>query len=135
MMTTVRRHAKYCNDVMPAGLLCKHALKCGQQSQHFWQHLLAYIKDEFILLMSFNLPEKHICLLMSHLFRYVTTCLSIVVPWEYRHTTATMGPANSESASHNAWVTLHSLTCMDGYLKACFWCLQGINTTFMHFLM
>jgi hypothetical protein len=37
MTSAVLGHAKYCNNFAPAGWLHEHALKSGQQSQHFWQ--------------------------------------------------------------------------------------------------
>ncbi len=129
MTSAIWGHAKYCIDFVPAGWLCKHTLKSGQQSQHFWQRLSAYIKDQILLLMSFKLSEKNICLLMSH--QVVQVCNYL---YEYCHNASNTGPVNLESAALFAWVTLQALLCMDSYLQAHFSRHQGINATFMRFL-
>jgi hypothetical protein len=115
ILSAVRAHAKYCNKYMPAGWLREHALKSGQQTQHFWQTLAAYIKDEFILLLSFDLSEKNICLLMLH--QIVQICNDL---YEYRHVASNMVGGDTSAASRYAWVTLQVLNCMEGYLKVQF---------------
>jgi hypothetical protein len=129
MTSAVQGHMKYCNKFVPAGLLCGHALKSGQQSQHFWQQLSAYIEDQILLLMPLKLSEKNICLLMSH--QVIQVCDDL---YKYHHNALNTGPMNLESAACFAWVTLQVLLCMDSYLQACFSRHQGINATFMRFL-
>ncbi len=129
MTFAVRGYTKYCINFPPAGWLCEHALKSGQQSQHFWQQLSAYIEDQILLLMSLKLLEKNICLLMSH--QAIQVCNDL---YKYRHNASNTGPLNSESATLFAWVTLQALLCMDSYLQAHFSHHQGINAIFMRFL-
>jgi hypothetical protein len=129
MTSAVWGQTKYCIDFVPAGWLREHALKRGQQSQHFWQQLSAYIKDQTLLLMSLKLSEKNICLLMSH--QVVQVCNDL---YKYHHNASNTGPVNSESAACFAWITLQALLCMDSYLQARFSHHQGINATFMQFL-
>ncbi len=45
-----------------------------------------------------------------------------------------MAADSMEAGARYAWVTLQSLNCMEGYLKAQFRCHHGINATFMQFL-
>ncbi len=66
MTQAVRVHKKYCEDHVLVGWLQEHALKSRQFTEHFWLSLALYIKDEIILLQTFNLLERSICLLMSH---------------------------------------------------------------------
>ena len=115
ILSAVRAHAKYCNQYVPAGWLKEHALKSGQQTQHFWQTLAAYIEDEFILLLSFDLSKKNICLLMLHQIVQICNDLN-----EYHHIASNMVGGDTSAASRYAWVTLQVLNCMEGYLKVQF---------------
>ena len=66
MSQAVKTHKRYCEDNVPMGWLKEHALKSGMFVQQFWLSLTSYIEDEIILLQTFKLPEKSICLLMLH---------------------------------------------------------------------
>jgi hypothetical protein len=66
MTHAVQAHKKYCEDHVPEGWLQEPALKSRQYTEQFWLSLASYIEDETIFFQTFNLPEKSICLLMSH---------------------------------------------------------------------
>jgi hypothetical protein len=66
MMQAVQAYTKYCEDYMPVGWLQDLAIKSGQYTHQFLLSLALYIEDQIILLQTFKLPEKSICLLMSH---------------------------------------------------------------------
>jgi hypothetical protein len=66
MTQAVHAHKKYCKDHVPAGWLRDHALRSRQYTHQFWLSLASYIEDKIILLQTFKLPEKSICLLMLH---------------------------------------------------------------------
>ncbi len=129
MMQAVKAHTQYCEDNVPSGWLRDHALKSGMFVQQFWLSLASYIEDEIILLQTFKLPEKSICLLMSH--QVIQICDDLV---EFRTNGRNVSFDSPEVGARYAWVALQSLQCMDGYLQAKFHCHQGINTMFMHFL-
>ena len=119
-------HKKYCNDFVPKGWLCDHALQNGQHTQYFWQMLSAYIEEEISMLLSFNMLEKHICLLMLN--QVIQICDDLA---ELRSNACNVAADSKEAGAGYAWVTLQSLNCMEGYRKAQFWCHLGINATFM----
>ena len=81
------------------------------------------------MLSSFNMLEKNICLLMSN--QVVQICDDLA---EFRSNARNVAVDNLETGARYAWVTLQSLNCMEGYLKAQFQRHQGINATFMRFL-
>ncbi len=81
------------------------------------------------MLSSFNMLEKNICLLMSN--QVVQICDNLA---EFRSNARNVAVDNLETGAQYAWVTLQSLNCMEGYLKAQFRRHQGINATFMWFL-
>ncbi len=122
-------HKKYCDDFVPKGGLRDHALRSGQYTQYFWQMLSAYIKEEISMLLSFNMLEKNICLLMSN--QVIQICDDLA---ELHSNTCNVAADSKEAGAQYVWVTLQSLNCMEGYLKAQFWRHQGINATFMQFL-
>ena len=129
MSQAVKAHKRYCEDNVPVGWLREHALKSGMFVQQFWLSLASYIEDEIILLQTFKLPEKSICLLMSH--QVIQICNDLV---EFRTNGRNVSFDSPEVGARYAWVALQSLQCMDGYLQAKFRCHQGINATFMRFL-
>jgi hypothetical protein len=54
---------------------------------------------------------------------------------KYQTNTRNVGFDSPEAGARYAWVGLQALQCMDGYLQAKFKQHQGINSTFMQFLM
>jgi hypothetical protein len=54
---------------------------------------------------------------------------------KFRTNARNVGFDSPEAGARYAWVGLQALQCMDGYLQAKFKWHQGINLTFMHFLM
>jgi hypothetical protein len=97
--------------------------------KHFWLSLASYIEDENILLQMFNLPERSICLLMSH--QLIQMCNDIS---KFRTNARNVGFDSPKAGVRYARVGLQALQCMDGYLQAKFKRHQGINSTFMCFL-
>ncbi len=67
------------------------------------------------MLSSFNMLEKNICLLMSN--QVVQICDDLA---EFRSNARNVAVDNLETGAQYAWVTLQSLNCMEGYLKAQF---------------
>jgi hypothetical protein len=77
--------------------------------------LLAYIEEEINMLLSFNMLEKNICLLMLN--QVVQICNDLE---EFRSNAHNVAVDNLETGARYASVTLQSLNCMEGYLKAQF---------------
>jgi hypothetical protein len=125
----IHGHKKYCKDFVPKGWLRDHALRSGQYTQYFWQMLSTYIEEEISMLLSFNMLEKNICLLMLN--QVVQICDNLA---ELHSNARNVAADSMEAGARYAWVTLQSLNCMEGYLKAQFQCHQGTNATFMQFL-
>jgi hypothetical protein len=109
--------------------LQEHALKSGQYTEQFWLSLALYIEDKIILLQTFNLPEKSICLLMS--LQLIQMCDDIS---KFQTNARNVGFDSPEAGARYTWVGLQALQCMDGYLQAKLKWHQGINSTFMCFL-
>ncbi len=128
MNGTIQAHKKYCEMELPSGWVREHALKSGTFTQQFWLSLASYIEDEIILLQTFKLPEKSICLL-SHQVIQILDDLA-----EFRTNAKNIGFSSNNARARYAWVSLQALQCMQGYLQAKFRCHQGINATFMRFL-
>jgi hypothetical protein len=129
MAQAMRAHKKYCKDHVPSGWLRDHALKSGQYTHQFWLSLVLYIKDKTILLQTFKLPEKSICLIMLH--QLIQMCNNIS---EFQTNMRNAGFDSPEAGAWYSWVGLQALQCMDGYLQAKFKLHQGINLMFMRFL-
>jgi hypothetical protein len=91
--------------------------------------LFAYIEEAISILHSFNMLEKNICLLMSN--QVVQICDDLA---ELRSNARNVAVDSMEAGVRYAWVTLQSLNCIEGYLKAQFQRHQGINATFIQFL-
>jgi hypothetical protein len=81
------------------------------------------------MLLSFNMLEKNICLLMLN--QVIQICDDLA---ELRSNACNVAADSMETGARYAWVTLQLLNCIEGYLKAQFRCHQGINATFMQFL-
>jgi hypothetical protein len=129
MNSAIQVHKKYCETELPAGWVREHALKSGAFTQQFWLSLASYIEDEIILLRGFNLPDKSICLLMSHQIIQILDDLA-----EFRTNAKNVGFNSTDAGARYAWVALQAMQCMQGYLQAKFRRHQGINATFMRFL-
>jgi hypothetical protein len=132
MQMAVRRHRQYCEDYVPEGILRETAIKTVEFTMLFRNALVAYIKDEYQLLLSFKLLPKHVLLLLSN--QFVQICDGM---YDYRNKAANVDLQNPVfAATRFAWVTLQSLGAMEGYLKDKF-CLHqaiNINSTFIRFL-
>jgi hypothetical protein len=77
MQMAVRRQRQYCDDFVPEGILRETAIKTAEFTLLFWNALVAYIENEYTLLLSFKLLPKHVLiLLLTRSFRFVTTCLN-----------------------------------------------------------
>ncbi len=129
MMQAARAHKKYCEDYVPVEWLRDHAIMNGQYTHQFWLSLALYIEDQIILLQTFKLPKKSICLLMSHQVIQICNDLS-----KFQTNAWNMSFNSLDAGARYAWVCLQALQCMDGYLHAKFGQHQGINTTFKCFL-
>ncbi len=64
MRAAVERHACYCEENLHNGWLKIHAICSAECTQYFWQTLASYIEDELIMLLSFDLEEKQVLLLL-----------------------------------------------------------------------
>jgi len=62
----VERHRTYCNDQVHPGVVRDMALKTAEHTMRFWHSFVAYLDEEYSMLMSFNLLPKHILLLLSN---------------------------------------------------------------------
>jgi hypothetical protein len=130
MLMAVRRHHQYCEDYVPKGILRETDIKTAEFTMLFWNALVAYIKDEYQLLLSFKLLPKHVLLLLSN--EIVQICDNM---YDYRKKAASVDLQNPVlAATRFAWVTLQSLGAMEGYLKDKFRLHQAINSTFIRFL-
>ncbi len=130
MTQAAQAHKKYCEEYVPDGWLRDHTIKSGQYTHQFWLSLASYIEDQIILLQTFKLPEKSICLLMSHQVIQIRNDLS-----EFQMKAQNVSFDSLDAGARYAWVCLQALQCMDGYLQAKFGQHQGINSTFIYFLM
>jgi len=130
MQMAVRRHHQYCEDYVPKGILRETAIKTAEFTMLFWNALVAYIEDEYQLLLSLKLLPKHMLLLLSN--QIVQICDDM---YDYRNKAANVDLQNPVlAATRFAWVTLQSLGAMEAYLKDKFCLHQAINSTFICFL-
>ncbi len=119
LQMAVHRHRKYCDDFVPEGILREMAIKTAEFTLIFWNALVAYIEDEYTLLLSFKLLLVQIC---DDMF-------------EFRNKAASVDLQSPLSAGTRfAWVTLQALGSMEGYLRDKFRLHQAINSTFICFL-
>jgi uncharacterized protein (DUF488 family) len=130
MQVAVRCHRQYCDDSVPEGILRESAIKTAEFTLLFWNALVTYIEDEYMLLLSFKLLPKHVLLLLSN--QIIQICDNM---FEYRNKAANVDLQNPVlAATRFAWVTLQSLGAMESYLKDKFCLHQAINSTFIRFL-
>ncbi len=130
LQMAVWRHRQYCKDFMPEGILRETAIKTAEFTLLFWNAMVAYIKDEYMLLLSFKLLPKHVLLLLSN--QIVQICDDM---FKFRNKAAHVDLQSPLSAATRfAWATLQSLGAMEGYLKDKFHLHQAINSTFICFL-
>jgi hypothetical protein len=123
-------HHQYCKDFVPEGILRETAIKPAEFTLLFWNALVAYIEDEYMLLLSFKHLPEHVLLLLSN--QIVQICDNM---FEFRNKAAHINLQSPLSAATRfAWVTLQSLGTMEGYLKDKFRLHQAINSTFICFL-
>jgi hypothetical protein len=66
MQMAVCHHQQYCEDFVPKGILKETAIKTAEFTLLFWNASVAYIKDKYMLLLSFKLLPKHVFLLLSN---------------------------------------------------------------------
>ncbi len=64
--SAVERHRTYCNDQVHPGVVRDMALKTAEHTMRFWHSFVAYLDEEYSMLMSFKLLPKHILLLLSN---------------------------------------------------------------------
>jgi hypothetical protein len=122
----MRRHQVYCDNNYTDPEMKAMALRTSDAANTFWEHLVAYIDDEYSLLASFKLLPKHILLLLSN--QVVQICNNI---FEFRSNASNVdisecGPA----VARFAWVSLQVQHCMVGYLKEKFRHHQALNSMF-----
>jgi hypothetical protein len=129
MHQAVQRHDCYCKENFPEGLLKIHALHSAEHTQYFWQTLAAYIEDELIMLLSFDLKEKQVLLLLSN--QMVQICDDL---FKFRGQAMNNDNTAKGTPACYAWVTFQALDCMEGYLRDQFRHHPAINSTFIHFL-
>ena len=121
---------QYCEDNISDPELRSMALRSGEATNSFWERLVAYIEDEYSLLMSVKLLAKHVLLLLSN--QVVQICDDI---YKFCGNAANVditerGPA----AARFAWVTLQAQNCMGAYLKDKFRNHCALNSRFVRFL-
>jgi hypothetical protein len=98
--------------------------------EKFWMQLVSYLDKEYHLLLSFQLMDKHILLLLSN--QIVQLCNNVPA---FRSTAASADVQNkAASAARFTWVSLQALRCMWGYLANKFWHHKAISGTFVRFL-
>ncbi len=130
LQMAVRHHRQYCKDFVPEGILGETTIKTAEFTLLFWNVLVAYIKDEYMLLLSFKLLPKHVLLLLSN--QIVQICDDM---FEFRNKAMHINLQSPLSAATRfAWVTLQPLGAMEGYLKDKFRLHQAINSTLICFL-
>ncbi len=130
LQMAVHCHRQYCEDFVPKGILQDTAIKTADFTLLFWNALVAYIEDEYTLLLSFKLLPKHVLLLLSN--QIMQICDSM---FKFRNKAANVDLQSPLSAATQfAWVTLQSLGTMEGYLRDKFCLHQLINSTFICFL-
>ncbi len=120
----------YCEDYYTDPEMKAIALRTADIANTFWEHLVAYIDNEYSLLASFKLLPKHILLLLSN--QVVQICDNI---FEFRSNPSNVDISKRGSvAARFAWVSLQVQHCMAGYLKEKFRHHQALNSTFIRFL-
>jgi hypothetical protein len=130
LQMAVWRHHQYCKDFVPEGILRETAIKPAEFTLLFWNALVAYIEDEYMLLLSFKHLPEHVLLLLSN--QIVQICDNM---FEFRNKAVHVDLQSPLSAATRfAWVTLQSLGAMEGYLKDKFCLHQAINSMFVCFL-
>ena len=112
LQMAVRRHHQYCEDFVPKGILQDTAIKTADFTLLFWNALVAYIEDEYTLLLSFKLLPKHVLLLLSNQIMQICDDM-----FKFRNKVANVDLQSPLSAATQfAWVTLQSLGTMEWYL-------------------
>ncbi len=115
---------------MPEGIIRETTIKTAEFTLLFWNALVAYINDEYILLLSFKLLPKHVLLLLLN--QIVQICDNM---FEFRNKAANVDLMSPLPATTRfAWVTLQVLGTMEGYLCEKFRLHQAINSMFICFL-
>jgi hypothetical protein len=126
----MRGHRQYCEDNISDPELRSMALRTAEAASTFWECLVAYVDDEYSLLMSFHLLAKHVLLLLSN--QVVQICDDI---FEFRGNAANVDiTERAAAAARFAWVTLQAQNCMSAYLKDKFRHHRALNSTFVRFL-
>jgi hypothetical protein len=126
----MRKHPVYCDDNYTDPEMNAMALQTADAANTFWERLVAYIDNKYLLLASFKLLPKHILLLLSN--QVVQICNKI---FEYRSNASNVDILEcSPAAARFAWVSLQARHCMSGYLKEKFRHHQALNSTFVCFL-
>ena len=126
----INSHRTYVMDNVPQGPLRDHALKSAEYTLDFFQALVVHLDDEMNMLLSLQVPEKQIMLLLSN--QVMQICEEL---FEIRQHAANVDTSNKvATASRFAWVTLLSLVKMDEYLKAKFKHHAAITGTFIRFI-
>ncbi len=106
------------------------ALESAAATGSFYSDLFNYIESELTSLGTVNILPEHILLLLSN--QLVRICDDM---HEFRSRAAGVRLDNLASAATRlGWVTLQSLQCMVGYVKARFRDHPGINSTYLRFL-
>jgi hypothetical protein len=127
---TMHEHWVYCDKNYTDPKMKGMALQTADAANIFWERLVAYIDDEYLLLVSFKLLPKHILLLLSN--QVVQICNDIL---EY-----CSNASNVDISEHGpvavrfAWVLLQAQHCMLEYLKEKFRHHQALNSMFVCFL-
>ena len=101
------------------------ALRTAEAASTFWERLVAYVDDEYLLLMSFHLLVKHVLLLLSNQVVQICDCI-----FEFRGNAANVDiTERAAAAARFAWVTLQAQDCMIAYLKDKFRHHRVLNST------
>jgi hypothetical protein len=120
LQLAANRHRQYCQDFMPEGVLRDTGIRTAEYTIQFWNALVAYIEDEYTLLLSFKLLPKHVLLLLSN--QVVQICDDT---FELRNCANNVDLQNPlATTTRYTWVTLQALGMMDSYLREKFWCHQ-----------
>ncbi len=131
LMTAVTWYWQYCEDFISNPELRAMALKTAEFTETFWMQLVSYLDEEYHLLLSFQLMEKHILLLLSNQIAQI--CNNVHA---FRSTAASADVQNKAAlAACFAWVSLQALGCMRGYLADKFRHHKAISGMFVRFLI
>jgi len=123
----MRGHRQYCEDNISDPELRSMALCTAEAASTFWEPLVAYVDDEYSLLMSFHLlantPTNQVVQICDDIFEFHGNAANVDIT------------ERAAAAARFAWVTLQAQNCMSTYLKDKLCHHRALNSTSVRFLM